>query len=155
MTNSSRAVLAGVVFVAVTLVACAPRPKPPVSLLYEGRDEALRGLDLTAVRGRTIVIDPGHGGVFRGARGVGGLDEADVNLGVALYLWGLLEEAGAEVVLTRKTDHDFVDGDSSALRKDLQARVDIVEETSPDLFISLHHNAGVSLDTTFNEIQVY
>ncbi|MFH1313304.1 MAG: N-acetylmuramoyl-L-alanine amidase [Candidatus Eisenbacteria bacterium] len=153
--NAGRAALVSALVVAVTLVACAPKHRPPVSLLYEGREEALKGLDATALPGRTIVIDPGHGGVFRGARGVGGLDEADVNLGVALFLWGLLEEAGAEVSLTRTTDRDFVDGDSLRLKEDLQARVDIVENIKPELFISLHHNAGVSLDTTFNEIQVY
>ena len=157
MRNPGRAVLAGALIVALIQAACGPKPEPkrPLSLLYEGREETLKGLDLSKIKGRKIAIDPGHGGVFRGARGVGGLDEADVNLGVALYLWGLLEEAGAEVVLTRKTDRDFVGGDSLELRKDLQARVDIVEEAKPDLFVSLHHNAGVSLDTTFNEIQVY
>jgi N-acetylmuramoyl-L-alanine amidase len=83
------------------------------------------------------------------------LDEADVNLGVALYLWGLLEDAGAEVVLTRKTDRDFAGGDSLRLRDDLQARVDVVNSVKPDLFVSLHHNAGISVDTSFTEIQVY
>jgi N-acetylmuramoyl-L-alanine amidase len=155
MKNAGKAALVSALVVAVTLVACAPKHKRPVGLLYEGREEALKGLDADPLRGRTIVIDPGHGGVFRGARGVGGLDEADVNLGVALYLWGLLEEAGAEVTLTRTTDRDFVDGDSLQTRKDLQARVDVVEDIRPDLFLSLHHNAGVSLDTTFNEIEVY
>jgi N-acetylmuramoyl-L-alanine amidase len=157
MTNPGKTALAGVLIVAVVLASCGPKPGPkgPLSLLYEGREETLKELDLSGLEGRKIVIDPGHGGVFRGARGVGGLDEADVNLGVALYLWGLLEEAGAEVVLTRKTDRDFVDYDSLQLRTDLQARVDIVEEARPDVFISLHHNAGVSLDTTFNEIQIY
>ena len=35
-------------------------------------------------RGRRIALDPGHGGFFRGALGVNGLTEAEVNLGVAL-----------------------------------------------------------------------
>jgi N-acetylmuramoyl-L-alanine amidase len=123
--------------------------------LYESRKEAMTGLDLTALRGRKIVIDPGHGGVFRGARGGAGLDEADVNLGVALYLWGLLEEAGAQVVLTRKSDRDFVGGDSLSLADDLRARTEIVNRVEPDIFMSLHHNAGLAVDTTFNEIQIY
>jgi N-acetylmuramoyl-L-alanine amidase len=124
-------------------------------LLYETRKESLEGLDLGSVSGRKIVIDPGHGGIFRGAQGMGGLDEADVNLGVALYLWGLLEDAGAEVVLTRKTDRDFVEADSLRLREDLQARVEIVNQIQPHLLISLHHNSGMAVDTSFSEIQVY
>jgi N-acetylmuramoyl-L-alanine amidase len=112
-------------------------------------------MDLKSVHGKKIVIDPGHGGVFRGARGLGGLDEADVNLGVALYLWGLLDEAGAEVILTRKTDRDFVNGDAQKLRVDLQARVEVVVEADPDVFISLHHNAHFEGDRAFNEIQIY
>jgi len=112
-------------------------------------------MDLDSIKGKKIVIDPGHGGVFRGARGLGGTDEADVNLGVALYLWGLLEEAGARVALTRRTDRDFVDGDSSRLRDDLQVRIDTVLSVMPDVFVSLHHNAHFAGDRSFNEIQIY
>ena len=138
-----------------TLLGCGPKPEEPVQLLYDRMQESLEDLDVASLKNRRIVIDPGHGGVFRGARGVAGLDEADANLGVALYLWGLLEEAGAEVVLTRKTDRDFVDGDSLKLREDLAARTEIVNQVRPDLFMSLHHNADVGRDTTFNEIQIY
>jgi len=104
----------------LTLLACAPKPRQPLPHFYDRLAEPLDTLDVSSVAGKRIVIDPGHGGVFRGAIGVEGLDEADVNLGVALYLWGLLEEAGAEVHLTRKTDRDFVGGDPDALRQDLE-----------------------------------
>lgn len=153
--NTAKAYLGCMLAIVIALVACAPKPRPPVPPLYERRTEPMEGFDLASIHGRRIMIDPGHGGVFRGARGVGGLDEADVNLGVALYLWGLLEEAGAEPVLTRSADRDFVHGDSTRLRDDLKARVDMVAEINPDVFMSLHHNADVAGDTTFNEIQVY
>jgi N-acetylmuramoyl-L-alanine amidase len=141
----------------LTLVACGPKPKPrpPLTRFYDRLQEPLDSLDFGSIRGRRIVIDPGHGGVFRGAIGLDGLDEADVNLGVALYLWGLLDEAGAEVHLTRKTDRDFVDRDSLALRRDLEARVEFVKRIRPDVFISLHHNAHFAGDRTYNEIQIY
>ncbi len=137
------------------LLGCAPGPRPTLKRFYEGLREPLEGIDLSALKGKKIVIDAGHGGVFRGARGIYGTDEADVNLGVALHLWGLLEEAGASVTLTRKTDRDFVDGDSLRLRDDLKARVKIANDVDPDIFISLHHNADIKADATFNEIQVY
>jgi N-acetylmuramoyl-L-alanine amidase len=141
----------------LTLVACGPKPKPRPAAprFYDRLHEPLDRLDTQAIKGRRIVIDPGHGGVFRGAVGLDGLDEADVNLGVALYLWGLLEEAGAEVHLTRKTDRDFVERDSLALRQDLEARVALVNRIEPDVFISLHHNAHFAGDRTYNEIQIY
>ncbi len=47
-------------------------------------------LDTAALRNKVIVIDPGHGGPYGGAVGTLGLKESEVNLGVALYLWGLL-----------------------------------------------------------------
>jgi N-acetylmuramoyl-L-alanine amidase len=139
----------------ITLLACAPKPRPTLPRFYEGLAEPLDTLDVSSVAGRTIVIDPGHGGVFRGAVGLEGLDEADVNLGVALYLWGLLDEAGANVYLTRKADRDFVEGDTLALRRDLEARVTIANRIGPDVFMSLHHNADFAGDRTFNEIQIY
>jgi len=139
----------------LTLVACAPKPRPPLPHFYDRLEEPLDTLDASSVAGKKIVIDPGHGGVFRGAIGLEGLDEADVNLGVALYLWGLLEEAGAEVHLTRKVDRDFVEGDTLALRQDLEARVAIADRIAPDVFMSLHHNADFAGDRTFNEIQIY
>lgn len=155
MTRLTKSLLAIACVIVLLLTECAPKPKPPLVLLYESRKEALEGLDVTSLKGRTIVIDPGHGGVFRGALGPAGLDEANVNLGVALYLWGLLDEVGAEVELTRKTDRDFVGGDSLRLSDDLRSRVEVVNRIKPDVFISLHHNSGLAVDTTFNEIQIY
>ncbi len=146
----------GLLAAVLVVLGCARKPpEPSLEKLYERRGEPIAGVDLSALEGRKIVIDPGHGGVFSGATGVGGLRESDVNLGVALYLWGLLDEAGAEVTLTRSTDKDFVDGDSLRLRDDLEARVEIVRQVDPDLFISLHHNAEPGGDSTFNEIQIY
>src|SRR5881628_2905389 len=73
------------------------RPRPG----YDSRVDPLGATDTASLRGRRIVLDPGHGGVFRGALGVNGLTEAEVNLGVALLLRGLLEARGAIVTMTR------------------------------------------------------
>ena len=143
------------ILVVFCMLGCAPGPKPTIKRFYEGLREPLEGLDLSGLEARKIVIDPGHGGVFRGARGISGTDEADVNLGVALHLAALLEEAGARVTLTRRIDMDFVGGDSLRLRDDLRARVEIAGKIDPDVFISLHHNADLRRDPAFNEVQVY
>ena len=76
--------------------------------LYSELSEDISASDPSVLSERRIVIDPGHGGEYDGAMGADSLSEAEVNLGVALYLWGLLREAGAEVHMTRSTDRDFL-----------------------------------------------
>lgn len=94
--------------------------------------------------GKTIVVDPGHGGELPGARGIGCL-EKDVNLAVALRVEKLLKSAGAIVLMTRKTDVDIP----------LAERPALACNHSADLFVSIHHNAmgkpntGVSGTETF------
>jgi len=125
----------------MTLGSCARAPKPGVERLYEGLREYLPRLEPTILSGRKILIDPGHGGYFRGTEGPGGLEEADVNLGVALYLAGLLREAGADVHLTRSADRDFLAWEDSTVAFDLSARLAIADSLQPDVFVSIHHNA--------------
>jgi N-acetylmuramoyl-L-alanine amidase len=90
-----------------------------------------------ALAGKTIVVDPGHGGPDPGAVYFG-VRECDVNLGVALQLRPLLEAAGARVVMTRVVDAAVAPG---GLDDDLQARVDVANRTKADLFVSIHANA--------------
>ncbi|MBD3178808.1 MAG: hypothetical protein GF417_03985 [Candidatus Latescibacteria bacterium] len=111
--------------------------------------------DSGVLRGRSIVIDPGHGGAFRGVEGMKKLSEADANLGVALYLWGMLENAGANVFLTRTIDRDFLDGDSEALRVDLENRMKLANSAEADLFLSIHHNSSLPLKRGRNRIEIY
>jgi N-acetylmuramoyl-L-alanine amidase len=84
--------------------------------------------------GRTIVLDPGHGGTaatdsFR--VGPTGEREEWVNLRVAKRLAELLEARGATVVMTRKED----------VAVGLKARADLAREVEADVFLSIHHNA--------------
>jgi N-acetylmuramoyl-L-alanine amidase len=127
------------------------RPRPG----YDARRDSLDSVDASVLRGRRIVLDPGHGGLFRGALGPGGTTEAEVNLGVSLALRDLLERAGAQVQLTRTTDRDFLTPADSALRADLAERVRIANAFAPDLFVSIHHNADAGARNDINEIQTY
>lgn len=95
------------------------------------------GLELTVsqqyappVAGRTIYIDPGHGGSDPGAIGVRGTRESDVNLDIAKRLQALLSSAGANAVLTRSGDYAV----------GLYDRPEMANEANADLFISLHNN---------------
>jgi N-acetylmuramoyl-L-alanine amidase len=175
---------------ALALPGCAGRQAARRQAIDAAAHRAYRtlveslGVNTSAVHGRMVVLDPGHGGGYRGAQGTGGAAEADVNLAVALFLWGLLEDAGARVHLTRTADRDFVGGEihppnirpvagespaspetgattppplaqRDSLRADLEARVLAANVLAPDLFLSIHHNADASGDTTRNQTQTY
>lgn len=140
----------------VTLVAGCGRPeRPPQDLVYTGLSEDLPRLDPGVLEGRRILIDPGHGGHFRGTLGQNGLEESQVNMGVALYLWGLLREAGADAHLTRSAERDFLAVDDSTLASDLAVRVATVDSLQPDILVSIHHNAQQDRDPSKNAVETY
>jgi len=94
-----------------------------------------------ALKGKTIVVDPGHGGADPGAIGYSGLKEKEVNLITALELARLLEAAGAEVILTRTGDQTV-----SNLR-----RVNLANDSGADLFLSIHANSYSKNDSNGTE----
>ncbi len=80
---------------------------------------------------RTIVVDPGHGGIDPGSHSITGLNEKKLTLIYARELKRLLEADGRyRVVLTRDKDI-FIR---------LRDRVGVAEHMAGDLFISLHAN---------------
>jgi len=81
--------------------------------------------------GKTIVLDPGNGGSDPGAIGPTGLLEKNINLIVALDLAQLLKIQGANVILTRSTD----------IYVPLKQRIEIANQATADLFISIAHNS--------------
>ncbi len=81
------------------------------------------------LRGRRIVVDPGH--PPGGSNGPSGMPEADANLAVARRLRDLLVAAGASVTMTRETGSPV----------DLWPRVAQAERADADLLISIHNNA--------------
>ena len=130
------------------IAACASMPSLPTSSLQ------LDHLDTSPLKGRVIVIDPGHGGKYGGAVGKMGLKESEVNLGVALYLWGLLKSAGARPLMTRTADSTVAPPTKAKLRDDLLARSTVSNEVNPDAFISIHHNSNQN-DPQKNNLEVY
>ena len=96
------------------------------------------------VSGKTIVIDAGHGKPDEGAESRSGTTEAETNLKIALKLQNLLEQSGCSVVLTRSDENAIYDIDSKTLRQkkvsDIHNRVKIGNESSADIFVSIHLN---------------
>lgn len=107
--------------------------------------------------GKTIVVDPGHGGTNRalgdfGTEGVGPAPEKENVLNVALHLRDLLERAGADVVMTRTTDVNPAQGTvyESVGSGQLLARVETAKAADADAFVSIHNdwNADPSVHGT-------
>lgn len=103
--------------------------------------------------GKIIYIDAGHGGKDPGALS-NGLEEADINLLISYKLQEVLEKQGAIVYMTRYGDYDLA-ANNVSLRKrsDLSRRVNIINESAADMYISIHLNADTS--STWNGAQVF
>ncbi|WP_058305683.1 N-acetylmuramoyl-L-alanine amidase CwlD [Gracilibacillus massiliensis] len=95
--------------------------------------------------GKTIVIDPGHGGVDGGAEASDDTQEKEITLTVSNMLRDYLQQAGAVVYLTREGDYDLAQDDTKGLSRrkteDIQNRVAFIKEKEADLFLSIHLNA--------------
>ena len=94
--------------------------------------------DSAVLRGKVIIVDPGHGGSNPGAV-ANDSRESDNNLAVGLKLRAKLIQAGAKVIITRDTDRT-VAPEGSSLGQELQARVDLAEKNHADIFVSIHSN---------------
>ena len=73
-----------------------------------------------------------------------GTTEAETNLKIVLKLQSLLEQSGATVILTRSDENAIYDLDKNTLREkkvsDIHNRVKIGNESSADIFVSVHLN---------------
>lgn len=130
----STSAIAEAVVAAPVPTAMTNAPAPSVAVSTPPARSANGGMTMARQLGlgvSRIVIDPGHGGHDPGAKGRG-VNEAELVLDVALRLEKLLQKAGVEVILTRRTD-DFVP---------LQERAAIANREGADLFLSIHANAS-------------
>jgi N-acetylmuramoyl-L-alanine amidase len=114
--------------------AAAPVPAPAparkaAAPAPSGKPSLARQLGLGV---RRVVIDAGHGAHDPGAIGVGGLQEKDVTLDLALRVRDILRTAGYETVLTRDRD----------VYLPLEERTAVANTARGDLFLSLHCNSS-------------
>jgi len=115
--------------------ALAPPPAaPPAPGLDPDLFKGARGLPLSRAFDlgvKTILIDPGHGGVDTGAIGRSGTPEKEIALDIAHRLKRRLQaRTAAEVLLTRDAD----------VTLPLVERVAIAHANRADLFVSIHLN---------------
>ena len=89
-----------------------------------------------------VVLDVGHGGFDPGKVGINGAKEKDVNLQIGRKLEQYLLDNDIEVIMTRREDESLGDGGKENTKvQDMKKRVSIIEETAPDLVVSVHQNS--------------
>ena len=114
-----------------------PMPRAGGGSADEDVDTAINGI--TGLKGRVIVIDPGHGGSDSGAIGPTGVMEKSITLRVGNELRRLLTQEGAMVYMTRSTDKEVSPKRSKATDiEELQARCDVANQKNADIFVSIH-----------------
>ena len=110
-----------------------------LTLVYLAVDD-FENTNLGALNGKSIVLDPGHGGIDSGAT-ANGVIEKKVTLSIALKLEKILTEHGAAVLLTRDGDIDYYTRGKGGKRNDLLKRIEIIDSSGANLFVSIHCNA--------------
>ncbi|MDQ0063753.1 N-acetylmuramoyl-L-alanine amidase [Paenibacillus harenae] len=86
------------------------------------------------LKGKVIVIDPGHGGDDPGTIGTKyETIEKKLNLSTSFYLEDELRSRGARVLMTRTKDEEL---------PKLSDRVKISESSGADAFVSIHYNSS-------------
>lgn len=109
-----------------------PQPSTPIHKPQAATPPSV--LNWNSIKGKVVVIDPGHGGKDPGTMGDGlrTAAEKDLNLMIAKELAQQLKSRGAKVVLTRASD-SFVELDDRAL---------VAEKYKADLFVAIHVNSN-------------
>ena len=96
------------------------------------------------VSGKVVILDAGHGTPDEGAESKNGTTEAQINLKIVLKIQQLLEQSGCTVILTRSDENAIYDLDAKTLKQkkisDIHNRVKIGNESSADIFVSIHLN---------------
>ena len=129
-------------------VIIPPEDPTPPAKTYDPSTEVLlnpfEGIPANALSGKTILLDPGHGGPDTGAVGPNRTYEKANNLAIALALDDILRQAGAKVLFTR--DNDTSPATNYTETNDLEARVNLANKSGADLYISIHNDSFTNPD---------
>lgn len=98
----------------------------------------------TPITGKIIAIDAGHGKPDEGAIGYMNTTEQKINLQISKKLQNVIEQSGANAIITRSTEDGIFDEKSKTIRQkkvsDIKNRVKIINDNSSDIMLSIHLN---------------
>ena len=89
---------------------------------------------------KTVIIDPGHGGIDVGTVGIDGSLEKNINLSISLDLYDYLMVSGINTVLTRDGDYEVYRAGEKRTKSDLYNRMDFINSVPNSILISIHQN---------------
>ena len=112
----------------------SPQPPPPL----------MARPSLPSLKGKTIVIDAGHGGKDPGTRGVSRLQEKTIVLLIANQVARLLQDRGAHVIATRSDDRFL----------ELDQRAAIATRSRADIFVSVHADSSQNRAATGSTVYI-
>lgn len=96
------------------------------------------------MKNKTIVIDPGHGGIDPGASSKSGVREDKINLQISIKLKKLIEQSGGRAILTRENDKGLYTEGSAKIKdkknEDFKNRNEIINNSKADIFLTIHLN---------------
>lgn len=128
----------------------------PEEIIAEGDQSEEPDVVKVEEKGMTIAIDPGHGGYDPGKVGINGALEKDVNLEISLMVEEKLQLLGYEVIMTREEDVQVQSVEESFSKtKDLDARVQILNQEGVDVAISIHQNSYTTEDVKGAQVFYY
>ena len=135
MSKLTKKIIFGIISLVIVIVS--------VIEVKTASEEVIKIMPIT---NKTIIVDAGHGGIDPGSMTDDqSVKEKDVNLKITKKVKELLEASGAMVILTRNDDTSlYTEQVGKTIRQKyneiLKNRKKIIQESSADMFISIHLN---------------
>lgn len=112
-----------------------------INISYKIDDVMVKTVGINNIQTKkTIIIDPGHGGIDVGTVGIDGSLEKNINLSISLDLYDFLMVSGINTVLTRDGDYEMYRAGEQRTKSDLYNRMDYINSVPNSILISIHQN---------------
>lgn len=112
-----------------------------INISYKIDDVMVKAVGINNVKTKkTVIIDPGHGGIDVGTVGIDGSLEKNINLSISLDLYDYLMVSGINTVLTRDGDYEVYRAGEKRTKSDLYNRMDFINSVPNSILISIHQN---------------
>ena len=112
-----------------------------INISYKIDDVMVKTVGINNVKTKkTVIIDPGHGGIDVGTVGIDGSLEKNINLSISLDLYDFLMVSGINTVLTRDGDYEMYRVGEQRTKSDLYNRMDYINSVPDSILISIHQN---------------